>query len=631
MSGFVALFDRNGAGVDSERLQTMLNTIDHRGPDGRDTWFDDRVALGHQQLRSTPESQFDEQPYREDGLVVAGDFRIDNRDELLAQLSFSVPVDRIPDSHILLRAYQRWGSECVDHLVGAFAFAIWDTDTQTVFCARDFFGVKPLYYYMDDDWFAVASEAKAILSLPFVSTEVNDLMIGNFLTKNFADEEITFFDSLSRLPSAHATVVGADHENMWQFWRLDPTRTLELESDAAYERRFRELFEQAVQCRLRTNGPIGTTLSGGIDSSSITVVARDLLPAGQPLHAFSNVYDEAPSSDEREYIETVTSRAGIKSHYVFCDDTGLFPDVDAMRRYFDQPIINNMHFAQWERAKRARKESIQVMLGGTLGDQAIGYGLGLLPQLFLTGRWRYLHREISAMSDVVGAPKWSMFRRHVLRHVIPNPVLRLRRRLHGEPILLEKVNPFLNPDFVEEIGLHEQYRADQIDNLGVVWSARRDAVKGIQSGRKPAVLEISDQTANIFGVEPRYPFADKRLVEYTLAIPSTQQFRDGWTRSIARRALDDLLPKKIQWRTWKTLMDEAVHNALSHESDRLEALLENPDPVARYFHMDELRAAYERLEYEPRNRDARRLWEALSLWVWLKNKDCVGSLSSSLN
>lgn len=629
MSGFVALFDRTGMGVDSQHLSTMLDTINHRGPDGRDAWCDDKIALGHQQLQSTPEARFDQQPYREDGQVITGDFRIDNREELLGKLSFSTSPERIPDSQILLRAYQRWGRKCVDHLIGAFAFVIWDADTETVFCARDFFGVKPIYYYEDDDIFTVASEAKAILSLPFVPQNINEVMIGDFLTKNLEDTQITFFEQIRRLPPAHAVAVEPGHKDMWRFWELDPTRTLKLGSDAAYERRFRHLFEQAVKCRLRVNGPIGTTLSGGIDSSSITVVARELLPSNRELHTFSNVYDDAPSSDEREYIEAVTRRDGIKSHYVYDRGIGSFTDIEQMVQYFDQPIINNMHFARWGRAKRADEEGIHVMLGGALGDQSIGYGLGLLPQLFLTGRWRHLRREIQALSELVGASEWHMFRRHVLKSVLPEPLLRLRRRIHGKPVLLERANPFLNPDFVEDINLHERYREYQTD-FGVVWSDRRDNYKALQTGRKPALLETSDQTNSVFGVEPRYPFADKRLVEYTLAIPPTQQFSDGWTRSIARRALGDLLPDKIQWRTWKTPMDEASQNALSHEDDRFKALFENPEPITKYLDIEELQEVYEQLEYEPHNRDARRLWEALSLWIWLtKGRHTTPQASSS--
>lgn len=622
MSGIVCLFDRAGNGVDQAEVEAMLETIDHRGPDGKEIWCDDRIGLGHQQLQTTPESRFDHQPYRDGDTVITADARIDNREELLETLSFREEPTRIPDSQFILKAYQRWGDECVDHLVGAFVFVIWDDDEQRVFCGRDFFGVKPLYYYRDDEFFAVASEPKALLALPFVPADINQTKIGDFLIKNFEDKESTFFESILRLPPAHALTVDATAADMWQFWELDPTRTIELESDAAYERRFRELFEQAVECRLRATGPVGTTLSGGIDSSSITVMAREVMSPDESLHTFSNVYDESPTSNEREYIETVTSRNGIEPHYIISDGLGVLHEKEEVLSYFDQPLINNMHFSRWERAKQAQEAGVRVMLGGAIGDQAIGYGLGLLPQLFLRGRWVHLRREIRAMSDVLDTSEWYMFRRHVLRHVVPDPVLRVRSRLKGEPVLLDKGNPILNPEFVETLGLRERYREFQTD-LGVVWSDRRDNYKALQGGRKPALFESSDQTMSVFGVEPRYPFTDKRLVEFTLAIPPTQQFSEGWTRSIARRALGDLLPEKIQWRTWKTPMDEAFKKALGEEADMFEALFADPGPLTTYFDMSALNDSYERFSSQQQNRDARRLWEALSLWAWLTKEDCV--------
>jgi len=208
------------------------------------------------------------------------------------------------------------GEHCPEHLIGSFAFVIWDADEETAFCARDRFGVKPLYVYSGDDAFAVASEMKALLALPFVSPAVDEVNIGDFLEGTFHDKERTFYQSLRRLPPAHATTVRGDDTEEWQYWDLDPTRTISLESDAAYERRFRELFEQAVDCRLRSSGTVGTSLSGGLDSSSITVMARELLPEQQSLHTFSNVYDDAPSADEREFIESVTD--GEESRHITC-------------------------------------------------------------------------------------------------------------------------------------------------------------------------------------------------------------------------------------------------------------------------------------------------------------------------
>ena len=617
MSGVTVLFARGGNGVNRSELEVMLDRIDHRGPDGRSAWCDGRVGLGHQQLASTPQAVYDDQPYRDGGLVVTADARLDNRPELFDRLAVEGAPETVPDSQLLLDAYRAWGERCVEEFAGAYSFVIYDEDRERLFCARDHFGVKPFYYHVDEDLFAVASEKKALLSLPSVPGAVDEMKIGDFLVDYYEDRARSFFQSIKRLPPASAITVEPTATNKTQYWDLDPTRRVTLESDAAYERRFRELFERAVRSRLRTKGRVGAALSGGMDSSSITVVARDLLPDSQPLQTFSNVFDDAPSSDEREFIETVTTRDGIESHYVFLDDVGALVDEQQLRTYFDKPPHNTMHFGAWERTKRAAEVDVDAVLGGALGDSAIGYGLGLLPQLLWTGRWRYLYSELRAMSDVVNAPAKEMFVRHALSDVVPYRVGRLRRRLNGDPVGTEAANPTLDHEFVKRTGLGERYVPPGARGAAVTPRSRRRQRRSLLTGKNATNFEAIDLIHAAFGIEPRFPFADKRLVEYSLAIPPSQQFSDGWTRSIGRRALDDLLPDKIQWRPWKTFLNEAFWNALSRERSRLNSLVDDPAPVGEYLDDTALRASHQRFEEDPQSRDARALWRALALSVWL--------------
>ena len=615
MSGIVTLWERGG--VDPATLRAMHDRLVHRGPDGGDVWEDGDVGLGHQKLRSTPEGRYDEQPHGEDGLVVTADARLDNRPELFSKLQLDAHPARCPDSRLLLAAYREWGCACVDHLVGAYAVVIWDGDSDRLFCARDHFGVKPLYYHSADDVFAVASEKKALLELPSVPGEVDETKVGDFLVDDYDDTARSFFRRVDRLPPAHAMTVESGETTRWRYWDLDPTRTVSLGSDRAYERRFRELFEQAVESRLRTPTGVGTALSGGMDSSSITVVARDLLTADETLQTFSNVFDDAPSSDEREFIETVTEREGIEPHYVFLDDVGSLVDEPELRRYFDQPPHNTMHFGEWERTKRADEVGVDAVLGGALGDSAIGYGLGLLAQLFWTGRWRRLAGELRQMAEILDASRRELFVRHVLSEMVPAPLLQWRRQRRGQRAPLEAANPTLDPAFVERIDLRSRYTDPESKGAWFTPRSRRRQRRSLLTGKNASNFETLDLTHAAFGIEPRYPFADKRLVEFSLAIPPSQQFKDGWTRSIGRRALGDLLPEKIQWRPWKTFVTEGFANALGREGDRLTELVADPNGIGNYVDPEALRAAHRRFSEEPRASDSRALWRALSLSVWL--------------
>ncbi|WP_123538513.1 asparagine synthase-related protein [Halosimplex salinum] len=620
MSGILCLFDRGRGSLDRDVLTRALDTLDHRGPDGQDAWLDDRVGLGHQQLRTTPEGRFDDQPSRDRGLVVSADARIDNRDELLETLRIVDPPGQVPDSQLLAAAYREWGEHCVDHLVGAFAFVVWDANEQSVFCARDHFGVKPLYYHEGEGGFAAASEAKALLALPFVPGTLDDLKIGDFLLNTWEDKENTYYEAIRRLPPAHAMRIDASEARTWQYWDLDPTRTVSLESDVAYERRFRELLEQAVDCRLRTDGSVGSDLSGGLDSSAVTAVARDLLPSDEPLYTYSNVYDESPTSDEREFIETLTDRPGIVPRYVYLDGVGTLVDVDEWLPYYDEPAHNVMHFGKWQKLRRIRDDEVGVHLSGALGDSAIDYGFGWLPQMLRTGHWLRLYRTLREMSDVTGAPFPRLFKSMALANLVPDPVERTYQRLRGDPVLLEAVNPTVNPEFVDEYGLQGRYKS--LQNTGSVLrrSARRWQRRSLLSGHITATFETVDQLHALFGVEPRHPFTDVRLVEFSLAMPPEQHLSDGYTRSIARRALGDLLPDKIQWRPWKAMLDEGFRNALAAEDEHVRRMLSDPGRLATYVDVDALRESYDRFDRDVTSEDPKPIWRALSLYVWLEER-----------
>ena len=618
MSGLVAVFGRKTGAAGRSCLREMLARIDHRGPHGSGEWYDDDIAIGHQQLQSTPESQFDDQPYRDEDVVVAADARLDNRKELFETLDIDDDPERVPDSHLLAAAYRQWGKRCPDRLIGSFAFVVWDPDEESLFSARDRFGVKPLYVYEGDDAFAVASEMKSLLSLPFVPPAVDETKIGDFLEGTFHDKERTFYRSLRRLPPAHATTVRTEETEEWQYWDLDPTRTLTLESDAAYERRFRELFEQAVDCRLRSSGTVGTALSGGLDSSSITVMTRELLTDQEPLHTFSNVYDEAPSADEREYIRSVTDRSGISSHHVFLDDIGLFEDRQRMFEYYDLPPHDAMHHSIWERLKHAEDADVDVLLEGALGDSATGYGLGLFAELLRTGRWRHLRRETRAMAEMLDVSPRRVLFHHGVKPLVPDPLRDAYSKFKGWGAIHEPDNPTLDPEFVERIGLRDRLREANSEVSVLRETARHRQRRSLLYGMIPASLETTDLLFAASGIEPRYPFTDKRLVEFSLAMPPSQQLSDGWTRSIMRRSLSDLLPKKVRTRKWKTDMSEAVENSLSLEREGLRRAVENPAPLEPYLDAAELRAAFERFPDEADTHDVRALFRALSLTDWLE-------------
>ena len=621
MSGIVAVFDRETGRFDDARLTRALRTLDHRGPDGRESWIDDAVGIGHQLLQTTPESTADSQPLCDHGRVLAADARLDNRPELRSALGLEDTAGPLSDSRLLLESVREWGTDCVDHLVGAYAFVVWNRAEGELFCARDHFGVKPLYYHVSADFFAVASEPKALLALPFVSPSLDETKVGDFLTKLFEDKTNTFYDTVQRLPPAHTLTVDGTSERQRRYWDLDPTRTLTLDSDRAYARRFRELFDRAISSRLRTDGSVASTLSGGLDSSSITAVAAEQLPPGSTLRTYSGVFEDAPESDEREYIETLVDRDPIEPSYVFMDGMSVLSDFDSVLEYHDEPVYNTMHYMKWEIAKRAKADGVDVVLDGAHGDSAVDYGLGLLPELARTGRWRQLVGELRALGDVLDRDLRGLAGGLILPNLVPSPAKRWYRRLRGRPPVERRANPMLDPSFARRVGLRSRHR--RLDSQGSVLtrSARRWQYRSLMTGSMTSFLEANDVTHAAFGLEPRYPFIDKRLIEFSLAIPPTQQLSDGWTRLILRRAVGDVLPEKIQWRPWKTMMNRAFIESLGAADDELAALVEDPSVLRPYLDVSKLGEYAERFRRAEDMKSARLLWTALSLAVWLDHLD----------
>jgi asparagine synthase (glutamine-hydrolysing) len=311
------------------------------------------------------------------------------------------------------------------------------------------------------------------------------------------------------------------------------------------------------------------------------------------------------------------------------DDVGSLVDRDEMLEYFDQPPHNTMHFARWERTKRAQEEGVGVILGGANGDSAISYGLGMLPALLRSGRWYHLQKELRALSDKIAETPRELFLQKALYPLVPDAIKHRYRQYKGIPVAEEQENGTLDPTFVDQIGLRSRYKRLYAGQSILDYSSRRQQYNSLMLGMLTATFETTDLTNAVFGIEPRHPFTDKRLIEFSLAIPPSQQLSDGWTRSIIRRAIDDLLPEKVARRPWKTPVDEAFWNALAREDEELQAFLENPGQVATYHDMAALRSAYERFQEQPNTRDARALWRALSLWTWLYSDNSAVSVSDN--
>lgn len=627
MSGIAGIFSLDRAPIALERLGQMVDILAHRGPDGVNVWLHGAIGLGHRLLWTTPESVLERQPLvsRTGYWVLTADARIDNREELIAALNLAdYSAANITDSELILAAYEKWQESCVERLLGDFAFAIWDDRNQQLFCARDSFGVKPLfYYYQPGKLFVFASEIKALFCLPEVPCEVNEAKIGTYL-QAIEDQVTTFYRGITALPPAHCLTVRRKTLCCDRYWSPDPSRELRLSSDAEYAEAYLEVLTNAVQRRMRSAFPIACGLSGGLDSSSVTCVARKLLQhqGNQLLPTFSLVFDKATASDERPYIEAVLAQGGVTSHYVHGDEITPLTDWQQVMWHMECPVPHNL-FLSWGLAAAAQQQNIRVFLDGLAGDDVVSHGFEHLMELAYTGRLISLVKECYALNR---SQAWQELRHHLWYYTVaPRLPLNLReplRQLFGGKARSStpRINPLINPDFAQAIELDTQIKGVEQRCYRDFWTAKEYHCQALLSDGITLGLELNNKIAAAFAQEVYSPFTDRALAEFCLAIPSGQKLHNGLTRMIVRRALVDLLPEKVRWRTDKGRLFACTnYGLLNTDREQLEHLIfDHHNALAPYINIPVLQAEYQQYRQNPNLDRFPKFWPAVSVALWLQ-------------
>lgn len=629
MSAIAGIYHPQGQPVERAALEEMVARGAHRGPDGVGQWSEGCIGLGHRMLWTTPESLGEGLPLADlkAQLVLTADARIDNREELLRELELPGPPAQIADSQLILAAYQKWGQAAPGRLLGDFAFAIWDGRRQTLFCARDPMGAKSLYYHYSGKEFAFATEIKALLCLPEVPRRLNEVKVADYLAQNYEDRAITFYQGILRLPAAHSLTVDRRGLRCQAYWSLDPARRVRLGSDGEYAEAFRAIFSEAVRCRLRSAFPVGAALSGGLDSSSIVCTARQLPGAegGKGLHAFSAIFpglpeEDLPKIDERRYVDAVAALGGFASHCIRADRLSPLAELDRVLWHQDEACCAPNLYLHWALYRAAHQYQARVFLDGIDGDTTVSHGWGYLAELARTGRWNTLLREATALGQRLGVRPWRLIWQFGLRPLVPGPAAQLWRRARGDrrPAWEEAL---IHPDFAQRLGLTERLAQAQKNNAPAR-TAAEDHRAGLSSPLYPYALELADKAAAAFSLEPRYPFFDRRLMEFCLALPPEQKLHQGWTRLVMRRAMEGVLPPQVQWRPGKSnLSPNFKRRLLDQEREVVEAVIHQDSQILeRYVDLPALRAAYQRYLHRPMQseREAVAIFGIVVLARWLR-------------
>ncbi|MBM3222728.1 MAG: asparagine synthase (glutamine-hydrolyzing) [Candidatus Tectomicrobia bacterium] len=623
MCGIAGVCMIEGRELFSNTLPRMLETMAHRGPDGDGMWIDPRgsCGLGHKRLAIIdPEGGHQPLTNEDETVWVTFNGCIYNYQDIARLLRQKGHIFRThSDTEVIVHAYEEWGTECVSRFNGMWAFALWDTKRQRLFCSRDRVGVKPFYYTWDGKAFAFASEIKALLAYDATTAHANLDGLRQYLTFQFCLEDTTLFHGIKKLLPGHNLVLTPGMAPVVScYW--DMQFDIDHQHDEAYFiDQLEWLLEDAVRLRLRSDVPLGAHLSGGLDSSTVVCLMR-LLLGDAPIKTFTGAFREGEAFDESRYAKAVAQTVNTEylETYLHADDFA--QSIAKIIWHMDEPAAGPGVFPQYWVSKLA-SANVKVVLGGQGGDELfIGYA-------------RYL---IAYLEECIkGAIEDSAHRGHyvaTLETIIPSlpsleqytPMLKdfWREGLFGEQAqryfrLMDRFTdsqPILQADFQAQLDPQQTFEEFRtiFNSHGATAMINRILCFDLKTHLQ-ALLQVEDRTSMAWGLESRVPLLDYRLIEFITSVPPVIKFKNGRLKSLFLQAVQHLVPKEVLQRKDKMGFPVPLNQWFKHELRTFVAdfLLSQRCRERGIFNPTAIEAALSRSQPF-----SRALWGALCVELW---------------
>jgi len=615
MSAVFGLVYLDGRPVPPERLEAMRRALDGWGPDGVGSRIKGSAGLGHAHLCTTPEAHYEQMPREgpDSGILITAAARLDNRDELCDLFHIPVPErPTIPDGRLVALSFARWGEEAPSRLFGDWSFAAWDEERRRLFVARDHLGNTGLFYCHKPPFFAFASTPQAILALPEFPGILDEWQLARYLVifpGKEAEWSRTFWEDVRSLLPAHSLTVTPQTLQIRKYWSLDDAPAVCLRSDEDYLEGFLNHFRRAVRVRLRSDRPVGTTLSSGLDSSSVTALAAEALQAaGQTLPAFTSVplypaehLVPGARADEWPLAHTVAQKYE-NIHHIPISAVGASPlkAIHDSLDFFGCPLhaAGNLFWIQ-AMNDEARRRGLGVLLTGQLGNGGVSWSGGSYRVFFLLarGHWDAGLRALRAYQERQGCSWYRTVRRHLLRPLLGFLWTRRRRLIHPtEPPWGDY--SAVHPAVARRMGLRKAMRKENHDPAFArprppEWERRRTIEMNA-----PAAGYVHHGFGAAFRIDVRDPTADVRLLMFCLGVPDEQHSRDGGERMLLRRSMTGVLPEEVRWNSVRGKQAADVgRRLLDHREEMEEELrsLASHGAVAAYLDCRALREAWQAL------------------------------------
>jgi asparagine synthase (glutamine-hydrolysing) len=614
MSALGGIYYFDNRPVDRSSLISLGEKLSSHGPDGGGEVVSGPIGIVYRAFHTNRESRLEKQPLVSgEGRILAWDGRLDNREEMISLLRQDLNGDQT-DVAIAMAAYRKLGIAFLPRLIGDFALSLWEPSTRTLLLARDAVGPRPLYYHANAERIIWSSELMPLLDFAGIELEVNDEYIAGYLTRG-PEPELTPYKGVYAAHPGHTVIVQNGRLRAQRFWGLNPNREIRYQTDGEYEEQFRHIFREAVRCRLRVDGPVCINLSGGFDSSAIVCMADEIFGSAAAeasrIETISHVYDEAVSSDERDFIRCVEDKRGRSGRHLSDVDyppLASFPDESrhSFPEFFDC-FVDLLRGT----CEAMREIGARVLLTGHGGDEMLCSNPSPAPELgdlLVQRRLLSLHRSLKVWSEASKKSYFALLWRDGVM-----PLLPAKLQVLLKPVV--KLPPWFDERFISDMNLDAR-DLETPDVFGFKSPSERDQAVGFLSAM--GITSKASYRAR-GGIEVSHPYLHRPLVEYLQAIPFEQRARPGETRSLMRRALRDLLPAKILKRRGKKGPEEALFRALARQWPRLRPIFENTLVSAHgYTNAEALQVALGRARHGCET-DSFALIQTISLEFWLRS------------
>ena len=527
----------------------MTDALAHRGPDGEGLWLNqnETVALGHRRLSILDLSEVAAQPFHfHNRYTIIHNGEIYNYTELRNQLQQKGYSFRSQtDTEVIAAAYDCWKEKCLQYFDGMFAFAIWDEQEQQLFAARDRFGEKPFYYFFDNEQLLFASELKALWAAG-VHKSWNHTMLLSFLanghTQNAVDASLSFYKNVLSLPPAHYATYNVHNNELFvtSYWDLDK-QSVQTISVADAVKKFNTLFAESIKRRMRSDVAVGTSLSGGLDSSNIVATSSQFKTSTYTHHCFTASFPSF-EKDELRYAKLVANQFGLQQHITTPTAEDFINDFEKLCYHQEQPFNSSSVYAQYKVMELAKQNNVTVLLDGQGADETLAgytrYVHWYLQEQLAKCKFSFVNSERKLFEQNKTPFKWG-FSNYIaawLPLVVTNQLeARERKQILNHP------------------HLSRQYAHAHYDKFYSLFKPPVSKLNDIlyfntkQQGLGE-LLHYADRNSMAHGRELRLPFLSHQLVKFIFSLPSTLKMHEGFTKYILRKTMNGVLPNEIVWR-----------------------------------------------------------------------------------